>query len=177
MNTLETIKYRKSVRKYTDQPITDEQLHEILLAAMTAPSCTNARDWSFIVVRDKETLHKMADCNGKPAQLLKSANIGILVCGDLSKAFQLAKDYWIIDCSIACENMILAATDLGIGSVWLGTYPQMDRVNNLKELFNLPENIVPHSIISFGYPEDELFSNKDPEDRFDETCVHYDKWL
>ncbi|MCD7809499.1 MAG: nitroreductase family protein [Erysipelotrichaceae bacterium] len=176
MNTLETIKNRKSVRKYTDQPITDEQLHEILLAGMTAPSCTNAKDWSFIVVRDKDMLSKMADCNGKPAQLLKEANVGILVCGDLSRAFKLAKDYWIIDCSIACENMILAATDLGIGSVWLGTYPQMDRVNGLRELFDLPEDIIPHSIISFGYPDGELLSNKDPEDRFEENRVHFNQW-
>lgn len=97
----------------------------------------------------------MADANGKPAKLLEKAPLAILICGDTSKAFEMAKDYWIIDDAIAGKNMILAAQDLEIGSVWLGTYPQMERVQAQKELFNLPEDQVPHSILAFGYPQEE----------------------
>ena len=80
---IKTILERKSVRKYTDQNITDEQLHTILEAAMSGPSACNARPWSFIVVRDKEMLEKMADGNGRAATPLRNANVGILICGDL----------------------------------------------------------------------------------------------
>ena len=153
MDALENIMTRRSVRYYTDQPISDEDLETILRAGMAGPSCTNARDWSFLVTRDRETLNKMADGNGRPAEPLRRAALGILVLGDLERAFKPAPDYWIIDGSIAAQNMILAAHALGIGSVWLGTYPQMERVEQQRALFGLPDTVIPHSIIAFGYPD------------------------
>lgn len=176
MKTMDVILNRQSVRTYTDQKIDQETLHQILLAAQAGPSCVNAKDWSFIVIDDQEILNKMADANGKPAQPLRQAAVGILVCGDLQRAFRFAKDYWIIDCSIACQNMILAAADHQIGSVWLGTYPQMERVNALKKLFDLPEHIIPHSIIALGYPQKELLKDHDVNDIWEEDRVHYQKW-
>jgi nitroreductase len=91
----------------------------------------------------------------------------------LERAFKPAVDYWIIDASIAAENMILAAQDMGIGSVWLGTYPQMDRVEKQKKLFGLPDFVVPHSIIAFGYPLEPV---KEERDLFEADRVHYEKW-
>ena len=150
MNAYENIMNRRSIRKYTNQPISEEDIRKILAAGMSAPSCTNARDWSFLVVQDKETLNKMADANGRPAEPLRGAALGILVLGDLERAFPRAKDYWVVDGAIAAENMILAANALGIGFVWLGTWPQMERVEGLRKLFNLPETAIPHSVIAFG---------------------------
>lgn len=173
METLQTIATRRSVRKFTKQPISDEDIRKILTAGMSGPSCVNARQWSFIVVKDKEMLQKMADANGQPAQPMKGAALGILVCGDLERAFPPAPDYWIIDTSIACQNMILAAQDLGIGSVWLGTYPQMDRVKAQSELFSLPETIVPHSLIAFGYPKE---ANSEERDLYEDSRVHFERW-
>ena len=155
METLEAIKNRRSIRSFQDKPIPDEILHEIIEAGMSGPSCADTRDWSFIVVREQEMLQKMADANGKYADPLRRANVGILVCGDLGRAFPPAQDYWVVDGSIAAQNMILAACSLGIGSVWLGTWPQMDRVEAQKKLFALPENIVPHSVIAFGYSAED----------------------
>lgn len=173
MDTLENIRNRISMRQYSAREITEEELHTILEAGMAGPSCVNSRDWSFVVVRDREMLNKMADANGRPAQPLRNARVGILVCGDLERAFQGAKDYWVVDGSIACQNMILAANALGIGSVWLGTWPQMDRVKAQAALFALPETQIPHSIIAFGYPQA-------PSDKekllFEENRVHYEKW-
>lgn len=151
----------------------EEVINTILKAGMSGPTCVNARDWSFIVVDDSTILKQMVDANGKPAKLLEKAPLAILICGDTSKAFKMAKDYWIIDGAIAGQNMILAAQNLGIGSVWLGTYPQMERVQAQKELFNLPEDQVPHSIIAFGYPQEE---KNESRDLFDQTVVHYNKW-
>jgi nitroreductase len=155
MDALENIMTRRSVRNFTDEPISDEVLKTILRAGMAGPSCTNARDWSFVVTREPEVLSKMADANGRPADPLRRAKLGVLVLGDLERAFQPAPDYWIIDGSIAAQNMILAAHALGVGSVWLGTYPQMERVEAQKKLFDLPDTVIPHSVIAFGYPDVE----------------------
>ena len=176
MDTIEAIKMRRSVRAYSDKKILDEELHQLLEAAMSGPSCVNAKDWTFLVVRDKTMLNKMARANGRAAEPLKNANIGILVCGDLNRSFKGAPEYWVIDCSIACQNLILAASALKIASVWLGTYPQMERVNALKMLFELPENIVPNSIIALGYPKDLEEMKLRSRRGYGESQVHYEYW-
>ena len=177
MEAIEALMTRKSDRKFTKQNIGDEDIKTILKAGMSGPSCTNARDWIFLVVKNRDTLNRMADANGKYAQPLRTANAGILVCGDLDRAYKSAKDYWIIDGAIAAQNMIIAAHALGIGSVWLGTYPQMDRVSKQAELFGLPETAIPHSIIAFGYPdESETAIYKRNKIDFEEDRVHYEKW-
>lgn len=174
MDTIQNILTRKSIRSYEDKPISKEDLRTILTAGMSGPSCVNARDWQFIVVEDKEMLNKIADCNGRPAEPLRGAAAGIIICGDLNRAFPPAKDYWVIDGSIACQNMTLAARALGIGSVWLGTWPQMDRVEKLAQLFGLPEHIVPHSVLALGHS----YETADVSDKgaYDENVVHWEKW-
>lgn len=176
MNGIDTIMTRKSVRRFSDRRIGEEELRTILKAGMSGPSCTNARDWSFIVVRDRETLAKMAEANGRPAEPLKRADVGILVCGDLERAFPPAPEYWVIDGAIAAQNMTLAAHALGIGSVWLGTWPQMDRVQRQAELFGLPESAVPHSILALGYPAEEERPGPRPKPEWEEDRVHFEKW-
>lgn len=172
MDAYASILNRRSIRKYTDRPIGQEDVHRILEAGMSGPSCVNARDWSFLVVQDKDTLNRMADVNGRPAEPLRQAQLGILVLGDLERAFSRAQEYWVIDGAIAAENMVLAANALGIGSVWLGTWPQMERVEGLRKLFALPDTVIPHSILAFGYP-DEI-----PEAKgfYEENRVHVEKW-
>lgn len=202
MDAIEAIMTRRSVRYYTDQPISDEVLETILRAGMAGPSCTNARDWSFLVTRDPAVLNRMADGNGGPAGPLRRAQLGILVLGDLERAFKPAPDYWIIDGAIAAQNMILAAHALGVGSVWLGTYPQMERVEQQRALFGLPDTVIPHSILAFGYPDlaEEAKPHEPPKPHdapggpdgkpmmppppkgpmvkgaFEPERVHYDKW-
>lgn len=173
MDALENILKRVSVRQYSDQPISDEDLRKILEAGMSGPSCKNTRDWSFIVVRDRETLNKMADVNGAPATPLRGCQVGVLVCGDLTRSFEAAPEYWVVDGCIAAQNMILAASALGIGSVWLGTWPQMQRVEGQAKLFGLPETQKPHSIIAFGYPKEPSTKEKL---LWEEDRVHYEKW-
>ncbi|MCD8149030.1 MAG: nitroreductase family protein [Clostridiales bacterium] len=173
MELVEGILNRRSIRKFADRHITDEELHTILRAAMAGPTCANKRDWSFLIVRDKAMLDKMADANGRPAEPLRHCDIGILILGDLDRAFPPAKDYWVIDGAIAGQNMILAAEGLGIGSVWLGTWPQMDRVENQKVLFSLPDSVIPHSVIALGYPAED---KNDEHPDYEESQVHFEKW-
>lgn len=173
MNTIETILNRVSVREYLDKEISKQDIHTILEAGMSGPSCVNARDWSFIVITNPETLNKMADVNGRPAEPLRNAKLGILICGDLERAFKGAPDYWVVDGAIAAQNMIIAAESLGIGSVWLGTWPQMDRVKKQSKLFGLPETQIPHSIIAFGYPKAPSTKEKV---LYEDNRVHFEKW-
>ena len=112
----------------------------------------------------------MAEANGIYAAPLKKAAMGILVCGDLERALPQAPDYWIIDASIAAQNMTLAAHSLGLGSVWLGTWPQMERVKAQSRLFDLPDTIIPHSIIAFGFPQNDLFEERS---LFEESRVRF----
>lgn len=173
METLKAIRERISVRQYSDKEIGEAELQSILEAGMSGPTAVNARPWSFLVVRDPETLNKMADTNGRAAEPLRKAKLGILICGDLERAFQKAPEYWVIDGSIAAQNMILAAHDMGIGSVWLGTWPQQEKVEGQAKLFNLPKTQIPHSIIAFGYPADPSTKEKLI---YEADRVHFDKW-
>lgn len=173
METLKNIRERISVRQFSDQEIPDDVVHAILEAGMSGPTAVNARPWSFIVVRNPETLNAMADGNGRAANPLRGAKLGILVCGDLTRAIERAPEYWVIDATIATQNMILAANDMGVGSVWIGTWPQQEKMTAQSALFNLPETQIPHSLIAFGYPAA-------PSDKqkllYEEDRVHFEKW-
>ena len=171
MNTIDAIMKRKSVRSFTDQEISPEAVETILKAGMAGPCCVNAKDWYFVVTRDPEMMAKMADANGRPAEPVRKAKLAVLVCGDLSRAFPEARDYWVIDGSIAGQNMILAAKELGIGSVWLGTWPQMERVKAQRRLLDLPAHLVPHSLIAFGYPDGEADRTAAPV--WEESQIRY----
>lgn len=173
---LKEIKYRRSIREYNDENIDDEKIKLILEAGMLAPSAINARDYAFIVISDKDMMQRMAIINGKSAWPLNNAKKAILVCGDLSKSYQKAKDYWIINASSAIQNMLIEAYHLGIGTCWIGVYPQMHKVKGHQELFNLPENIIPHSIITFGYPKDPNELELGSRGYYDADLVHNEKW-
>ncbi|MDD3114970.1 MAG: nitroreductase family protein [Anaerovibrio sp.] len=173
MDTLKALATRKSVRSFTDEGICFEDIKRILTAGMSGPSCVNMRMWSFVVVRNKELLGKLAVANGIYAAPLRGAALGILVCGDLERIIPEEPDFWVVDASIAAQNMVLAAHDLGIGSVWLGCWPAEDRVQEVKELLKLPETIVPHTILALGYPEKP---NMTERDLYESDRVHFDEW-
>ena len=103
MSAYENIMNRRSIRKYTGEPIGGEDIRKILAAGMAAPSCVNARDWSFLVVQNRDILNGMADANGRSAEPPRQAQLGILVLGDLERAFPRARDYWVVDCAIAAK--------------------------------------------------------------------------
>lgn len=174
MDTVETILSRRSVRNFAQTPIEAETMHLLLEAAMSAPSAANTRDWEFIVVTERQKLEQMADGNGKYAQPLRGAAAGILICGNLQKSIQAAKDFWVIDCANAAENLCLCAHALGIGSVWLGTWPRADAVAAQRNLFSLPEHIIPHAILALGYPANPV--NTPRKSRYDASCVHTEVW-
>lgn len=161
---------RRSIRRYTDKPIPKENILDILKAGMAAPSAGNERPWQFIVVDDKNVMNGIMKIHPY-SQMLKEASHAIIVCADKNlRRFDV--DFWVEDCSAATENMLIMAQHLGIGSVWLGLYPDMERVRKIGELLKLPDHVVPFAIIALGYPAEK----KEATDRFDETRIHYNKW-
>lgn len=122
MEVKDALLRRRSVRKFTDEPVSEEQISELLHAAMSGPSACNKRPWEFYVITNGEVLEELRTAS-KFSGI--SAPLAIVVCGNLGRALpmQLA-DYWIQDCSAATENILLRATDLGLGTVWCGMHPQ-----------------------------------------------------
>ena len=173
MNTIDAIKTRISTREFSDQPISDEVVHAILEAGMSGPTAVNARPWSFVVIRDKAMLDKLANCGFRPCTPLMTATMAIMVCGDAERFFKPVPDFWVVDASIAAQNMILAAHEMGVGSVWLGTWPAQDRMQSFGETLQLPEGVIPHSLIAFGYPAKETTKEKL---LYEEDRVHFEKW-
>ena len=160
---------RRSIRKYLELPIPEEDIEKLLRAAMAAPSAGNQQPWEFILIKDKSIMADIMSVHPH-AQMLKEAQLAIAVCGDLSKEKHVG--YWVQDCSAATENILLEARHLGLGSVWLGIYPKEDRVKGLIKILSLPENIIPLSIVSLGYPAEK----KEPSGRFDKSRIHTNKW-
>lgn len=169
MDVFEAIHNRRSIRKYTDAPVTEEQIRKILSAGMTAPSAGNAQPWQFIVVDDKDVLAKVPEHNPY-AKMAAQAPVGILVCGDLS--LEKYEGYWTQDCSAAIQNMLLAVHGLDLGAVWTGIYPVEERVAGFKGLFNLPDNVIPLGFLVIGHP-DQPSAHKD---RYKEERVHKNTW-
>jgi nitroreductase len=168
---MKNILERRSIRKYTDEPVSSQDREKLLRAAMAAPSAGNQQPWEFIIIDDRETLNTMVEFHERGGyHMLGHAPLAIIVCGDLEK--QLHKGYWIQDCSAATENILLAAKSLGLGSVWLGVYPREARVANIRDLLEIPEGIIPLCIISVGHPDE----TKKPSDRYDEARIHRNKW-
>ena len=166
---MENILHRRSIRKFTSEAISEETITNLLKAAMAAPSFGNAQPWHFIVLRDRLILDQISRFH-KSASALKTASVAILVCGDLH--FEKFEGRWMMDCAAATENIIIATQILGLGSVWLGIYPDNRRILMMRELLELPEDIIPLALVPVGYPAEQ----KPPGDRFREERVHYDRW-
>ncbi|CCH49005.1 nitroreductase family protein [Pseudodesulfovibrio piezophilus] len=169
MTHLDLINSRRSIRKYTEKPIPEEMIHSLLEAAMMAPSAGNAQPWQFVVVTENALLKKASKIHPY-VTMAASAQLGILVCGDLSK--EKYPGFWVQDCAAAMQNMLLAAHALGLGAVWTGIYPMEDRVATTAKLFNLPESVIPLGFAPLGWP------NQHPQSatRYREDRVHYNTY-
>lgn len=167
MELKEALLKRRSVRKFTEQTVTDEQIDELLHAAMSGPSACNKTPWEFYVVRNTEKLDTV-----KKASLFARFNspLVIVVAGNMSRALpEPISEYWIQDCSAAIENILLRATDLGLGTVWCGAYPHKRVEGNLKEALEMPEDHHPLGIIHIGHPAE----TPEPRDQYDPERVHF----
>jgi len=169
VEAMKAILSRRSIRRYTSKEIPEELIKDLLKAAMSAPSAGNQQPWQFVVINDRTILDEIPKFHPY-AQMLTQAPVAILVCGDLKR--ETHRGYWIQDCSAATQNILLAAHAKGLGAVWLGIYPREERVKGMRKLLNIPEQVIPFSLISIGYPAEQ----KPPSNRYDESRIHYNTW-
>ena len=170
MDAMEALFSRRSIRKYTAGPITEEVLKELLEAAMSAPSAGNQQSWHFIIINDREILDEVPSFHPH-SLMLREAPVAILVCGDLKLERHVG--YWVQDCAAATENLLLAAHAQGLGAVWLGIFPREERVEGLRKLLGIPNNVVPFSLVPVGVPAE---SKPPRSDRYNAAKIHHNHW-
>jgi nitroreductase len=162
---------RRSIRVYAPGAVSDESVQKLLAAAMAAPSAAGKNPWHFVVVRNRDTLSRIAMALPH-GQMLVGAALGIAVCGDLEVAHDRQLSYLLQDCSAAIENLLLCAQIIGLGACWLGVHPREDRIKSIKEILRLPSTVVPVACISVGYPGE----SKEPRATYNAERVHLDGW-
>jgi len=166
---LDNILSRKSVRSYTEQDVTPEQVETILKAAMAAPSGMNLQPWRFVVVREQETKDKLS---GGFNKMISKAPVVIVVCGYTPGRFDGENRNWTADCAAATENLLLAVEALGLGAVWTACYPYEERLSTTIEALGLPEEVKPYCIVPIGHPAGDT----QPKDKWKPENIHYEKW-
>lgn len=156
---LDAIKNRKSIRRYDPNgTVSDEQIKELLEAAMLAPSACNQRPCEFIVVKNREILNKITEIH-RHTGMLKTAQCAIIVCVDLNIHNDITKcGMYQQDCAAATENILIQAAHLGLGTCWCGLSPVPEHHKNFRKLFNLGDDIEPFSLIAVGVPAEEFGS-------------------
>ena len=169
MELLEAIRTRRSIRRYTDRPVSEEHLLAIIEAAMQAPSAGNQQPWHFLVLTDRDKLDAFPSFHPFSA-MSRQAPAAILVCGD--PAAGPWPDFWPQDCSAAVQNALLAARDLGLGTVWVGIYPVEERMVGCRRLLTIPDHIYPFALIPVGWPEGDF----GPADRTRPERIRWERW-
>ena len=157
--------HRTSIRKYQNKPIDDEKIEKMLRAAMAAPSAGNQQPWEFYVVKDKNLLEKLSKTSPY-AVCTASAPLAFVACYRVNCKMP---EYAQIDMSASVENLLLEADSLGLGAVWLGIAPLKERMEAVRAVLNIPENLEAFAIIPCGYP----VSVNPQQNRFDKQRIHY----
>lgn len=166
---IDVIFRRRSIRRYTEEPVAEEAVREAIAAAMSAPSAGDQRPWQFVVIDDRSILSRVPETHPH-ASMVPGAPVAVLVCGDLS--LERRQGYWVQDCAAATQNLLLAVAAQGLGAVWLGVYPRQDRVDGLRKLLGIPAHVVPFALVPIGRPAE----HKGREDRYDPSRVHRNRW-
>jgi len=162
---------RRSIRVYSPGEVSEAAVAKLLEAAMAAPSAMTKDPWRFVVVREKQTLAKLATLH-PGAAMLSAAAMAIVACGDMDAAFECNISYLLQDCSAAIENLLLAAHAQGLGACWVGIHPGEGLIKRVREWLGLPGSVVPVAVISLGQPGEQ----QPPRTRYAAEYVHREKW-
>lgn len=169
METLTSIHARRSIRRFSSEPITEDEVNTILSAAFAAPSAHNLHPCEFIVIQERDNLIKLASTLTYGRSLIEAA-CAICVVGDTNR-----QDIWEFlnhDGAAATQNMALAAVDIGLASVWIGCTPSYPNLNEVHEVLGLPANFKCISILAIGHSA----VTKEPNNRFEHLKIHKEKW-
>ena len=181
-SALDVIMTRTSIRQFTGDPVSMEQLEILLKAGMAAPTAMNSQPWRFVVLTEKARIAELLG-GGPRSGMFTDAGAVIIVCGQTTMmrkpfgqpdapAVEMDNIFWYEDCSAATENILLAAKALGLGAVWTAGYPATERIAPLAAALGLPENVVPLSIIPVGIPAEDPA----PKDKWNPDNIHWNNW-
>jgi nitroreductase len=162
---------RRSIRAFTAEPVDPAQVEMLLEAAMAAPSAANRRPWHFVVVTDARIREALVRAHPH-AKMVAESPVALVPCGEPSLSIPDHSDYWIQDLAAAAENILLAATGLGLGSVWCGVYPVPERVEGVRRVLGIPGQVVPFALIAIGHPAE----HKEPRTQYDAQRIHRERW-
>jgi nitroreductase len=165
---LTTINTRRSVRRWTDAPVPESDLRDILEAGMNAPSAGNEQAWQFVVLDDRQTMEAYAALNPN-VTFLGKAPAAILVCADTGR--ERYPGYGLQDCCAATENILLAIHAKGLGGVWGAVFPQA--IPGIRDLLGLPASLTPIAVVPFGAPRG---ARPDAHSRYDAARVHKNRY-
>ena len=179
---LDVIMSRTSIRSFTGDPVSKEQLETILKAGMAAPTAMNTQPWRFVVVTDKEKIAEVFG-SGFRGEMFTQAGAVIVVCGQttmMRKPFgqpdapeeEQPNIFWYEDCSAATENILLAAKALGLGAVWTAGYPAEERIAPIAAALGIPAGVVPLCVIPIGVPAED----PEPKDKWKPENIHWEQW-
>ncbi|MEG2008515.1 MAG: nitroreductase family protein, partial [Oscillospiraceae bacterium] len=161
MELKEAMYNRRSVRKYTTEPVSDADLDLLLHYAMSGPSACNRKPWEFYVVRSetvKDELRRVGRFTNRAAPVI------LVIAGDIERALPAPiSDYWVQDCSAAVENILLGAVSIGLGTCWCGIHPDAAYVEKVQGILGLEKHVVPLGLIHLGHP-DEFPESRDQYD-------------
>lgn len=169
MEKLDYILDRRSIRRYTDQKIDNEQIRSLLTAAMYAPSAVNMQPWHFVVIDERSMMEMIMEIHPY-ARMLQTASHAVVVCGD--EQLQHDDGYWVVDCGAATQNLLLAAHSMGLGACWVGLHPREERKSAFSRLLKLPSHVKPFALVALGYPEEQ----KPRPDRFHKEKIKHNGW-
>jgi nitroreductase len=157
---------RRSIRAYTDEPVSEQDLKSLLEAGMAAPSGSNRQPWHFVAVTERESLRALAEAHPY-GKMVASAGAAIAVCGDPS-----VSKWWVQDCSAATENILIAAAALGLGAVWIGCHGSPEREEAIRGVLGITDSIAVLSLLSVGHPAEE----REARTQYDPNKVHRNRW-
>jgi nitroreductase len=161
---------RCSVRKFLPDPVESDKIERILKAGMQAPSAHNRQPWEFIVITNREDLKAIAEMSPY-AKMLNYAPAAVAACANTRRgeADEPGDTMWVQDMAAATENILLQIVEEGLGGVWLGWYPDRERMESFTKRFALPAHVIPFSVIALGCPAREY----EVANRFDAARIHY----
>ena len=165
MKCIDQILSRRSIRKYTDEPVSEDVLNNILEAGRRAPSATNNQPWHFVVARDQKG-KEACDFGGFNRWIVGAS---FVVVGFYRQSEVIIEKLSLMDVTIALQNMVIAGWVQGVGSCWMGAFDE----RKLKDTLNLPSDAIIVGAIAFGIPNG--IPNQPPKKSINKI-VHFDKW-
>ena len=180
--TIQTIMQRKSVRTFAPGAVSDSTIQMLLKASMAAPTGMNVQPWSFIVLNDTASYDTIFRDNFN-LHIYKQSAFVVVFCADTT-ATSAPKDnpdapaittpnaIWRDDMGACTENFLLAVEACGLGAVWTACYPFPDRMNSIRECLDIPDNVVPYSVVPVGIPGGDDM----PKDKWKPERIHYNQW-